>query len=251
MNVRIHMVTPVTGVSPPREADLRRGSDPDVTITQSRIEDGPASIESEFDEALAVPATLAQVQQAADFGADAIVINCMGDPGLAAARELVSVPVLGPGQTSMHVASMLGHRFSILTVADRLVHVDEDRAARYGLASRLASVRSVDVPVLDLQASEERLVAALTEQAIRAVRDDGAHVLVLGCTGMTGTAGLVAAALSERGVRDIPVIDPIPVTLEVAIALARCRLAQSKRSYPYPPPKARPGYNSLGSLPAA
>jgi allantoin racemase len=169
----------------------------------------------------------------------------MGDPGLQAARELVSVPVLGPGQTSMHLASMLGHRFSILTVLDELVSVDEEKAATYGIAGRLASVRAVGIPVLDLEGNEDKLITALTEQGVRAVRDDGAHVLILGCTGMLGAAARLRAGLAASGVHGIPVIDPIPATLHTAAALAGSGLTHSKRTYPQPPPKARPGYPGL------
>jgi allantoin racemase len=242
MTLRLHLVTAVTGVAPPDLTALAAGLGPGVTVTQSAITSGPASIESAFDEALAVPPVLAEVTAAARAGADAIVINCLGDPGLQAARELVSVPVLGPGQTSMHLASMLGHRFSILTVLDQLVAVDEDKAASYGIATRLASVRSVGIPVLDLEGNPEKLLAALTEQGLRAIRDDGAHVLILGCTGMIGTAARLQAALAAEGEPGIPVIDPVPATLSVAAALAGCGLSHSKRTYPEPPPKARPGY---------
>jgi allantoin racemase len=245
MTLRLHLVTPVTGVAPPDTAALAAGLGAGVMVTQSAIATGPASIESAFDEAIAVPPTLAEVTAAAESGAGAIVINCMGDPGLQAARELVSVPVLGPGQTSMHLASMLGHRFSILTVLDQLVSVDEEKAATYGIAGRLASVRSVGIPVLDLEGSQDKLIGALTEQGLRAVRDDGAHVLILGCTGMLGAAARLRAELAAHGVTGIPVIDPIPATLHVAAALAGSGLTHSKRTYPQPLPKARPGYAGL------
>lgn len=238
---RLHVVTPVTGMAPPDLAELAVGLGADITITQSRIATGPASIESAFDEALAVPPTLAEVTTAAQAGADAIVINCMGDPGLQAARELVNVPVLGPAETSMHIAAMLGHRFSILTVLDQLVYIDEQKAAGYGVGDRLASVRSVGIPVLELERSQDHVIDALTEQGLRAVREDGAHVLILGCTGMIGTAARLSAALAAHGLPDIPVIDPVPATLQVAAALVRAGLTHSKRTYPDPPAKERPG----------
>jgi allantoin racemase len=166
MTLRLHLVTPVTGVAPPDIAALAAGLGAGITVTQSVIASGPASIESAFDEAIAVPPTLAEIEAAAQSGAAAIVINCMGDPGLAAARELVSVPVLGPGQTSMHLASLLGHRFSILTVLDQLVSVDEEKAATYGIAGRLASVRSVGIPVIDPIPATLHVAAALAASGL-------------------------------------------------------------------------------------
>jgi allantoin racemase len=241
----VHVVTPVTGTGLPPAPALTAALGPGVRVTCSAIGSGPASIECELDQALAVPGTLAAVRAAVGAGADAVVINCMGDPGLDAARELTSVPVLGTAQTSMHVAAMLGHWFSILTVVDQLIHVDEAKAASYGLAGRLASVRAVGIPVLDLGADTGHLLTALTEQGLRAVRDDGAHVLILGCTGMLGLADDLATALLNQGVPDVPVVDPLPVTLHVAAALARSGLAHSKRTYPCPPAKPRSGYEAV------
>src|SRR5579875_2446017 len=192
----VHVVTPVTGLAPPEAAGLAARLGPGVTVTCSRIAAGPASIECELDEALAVPGTLAEVRSAAESGADA-------------------------------------------TVIDRLVHLQEARAGRYGLRERLASVRSVGVPVLALHEDPDRVVAALTEEGLRAVRDDGAHVLILGCTGMLGAAERVSDGLAARGLAGVPVIDPLPVTLAVAAVLARGGLAHSRRTYPDPPAKAR------------
>jgi allantoin racemase len=249
-DIRLHVVVPVTGMGIRDSVGLAADLGPSVTVTCSRIDTGPASIESELDEVIAAPGTVAKVRWAVQSGADAVVIDCLGDPGLEAAREVVTAPVLGSGQTSMHVAALLGYRFSILTVLQRLIRVDEEKAAGYGLAGRLASVRSVDVPVLDLRGDHDEVVAALAEEGHRAVSEDGAHVLVLGCTGMLGLAAEVSAALAQRGVRDVPLIDPLPTTLQIAAAMARARLCHSRRSYPPPPEKDRPGYDTvLGTRP--
>ena len=69
---------------------------------------------------------------------DAVVIDCMGDPALGAAREATSIPVLGPAQTSMHLAALLAHSFSIVTVLDSVVPLLED------LATRLPASASAD-----------------------------------------------------------------------------------------------------------
>ena len=61
---------------------------------------GPASIESHYDEALAVPGVLAEIT-----GADGYVIACFGDPGLDAAREIADGPVVGVAEAAMHAAS--------------------------------------------------------------------------------------------------------------------------------------------------
>jgi allantoin racemase len=215
---------------------------PEVSITQSQIEQGPASIECDLDEALAAPGVAARATEAEQAGADAIVIDCMSDPGIAAAREVVSIPVLGPCLTAMHAASMLAHKFSVVTVMDRLTPSFERRAAVYGLTT-MASCRSVEVPVLDLEAERNQGVKRLIEESIAAIEQDGAHAIVFGCTGMLGWAQDIEQGLHEAGYPGVPVVDPIPLTLRTAAALVRSGLVHSKRTYPQPPVKTRLGWD--------
>jgi allantoin racemase len=167
---------------------------------------------------------------------DAAIIDCMGDPGLEAAREKVSIPVIGPAETSMHVAAMLAHRFSVVTVLDTLIPAFDHHALKAGLTSRMASVRTVGIPVLAL-GDHSRLLEALVDQSVRAVTDDGAHLLILGCTGMAGTVPALLAGLERQGISDVPVIDPTVLAVKVAEALVDLRLSHSKRTYPSPPDK--------------
>lgn len=166
----------------------------------------------------------------------------MSDPGLRASREAVAIPVLGPCETSMHLAAMLGQTFGVLVVLDATAPGFFNRAGVYGVRDRLVSVRPVNIPVLDLHGDHSTILAALVEQGIRAIRDDGAHVLIFGCTGMRGFADAVAGELATRGYAGVPVIDPMPATLRMAEALAKTGLRHSRRTYPLPPPKPIAGY---------
>lgn len=214
---------------------------PDAELTVVSLDKGPASTESRYERAFAVPDTVAKIVQAEKDGANAVIPDCMGDPGLEEGREMVSIPVIGPTETSMHIAALLGHKFSVVTVLDRLVPYFEECAVSTGQAQRLASVRWVNIPVLELS-DRARAVEALVEQAAQAVRDDGAHVIVFGCTGMTGLAEEVEEGLKKEGITDVPVIDPAVLALKVAEALADMGLSHSKRTYPVPPEKEITGF---------
>lgn len=229
----VRIVTPVVDPGYPDEylAPLRRD---DFDVTQVQIRRGPRSLESEFEESIAVPDTLEQIVIAERDGADAVVIDCMRDPGLGSGRELVSIPVVGVAEATMHVASMLGHTFSVVSVLDRLVPAFENLAKTYGVRGKLASVRSVDIPVLSLAEDGERLLHALVEQSIRAIEDDGAHAIVFGCTGMIGFAQKVQEGLAAKSYEGVPVIDPIPTGVRVAQLLVDLGLTHSKRTYPAP-----------------
>jgi len=85
------------------------------------------------------------------------------------------------------------------------------------------------------------LVEALVEEAAQAVVEDGAHIIIPGCTEMIGLASEVQEGLAQRGC-EVPVIDPPAVAVKMAEALVDMGLAHSKRSYPTPPEKVVVGY---------
>ena len=242
MKTVIHIVTPIVTRGIRTLGDVEPFARPDLEFRHSLIDSGPASIESGFDEAMSLPGTIEAVLDAEREGASAIVIDCMGDPGLAACRELATVPVIGPCQTAMHTAAILGHTFSFITVLDRLRPMISDLVARYGLTASYASFEAVDIPVLDIGKDESRLHRALAEKGMKAVREDHAGALVLGCTGFLGCAEALSCALADAGL-EVPVIDPIPLAVHVADGLVRTGLSHSKRTYPAPRAKPMKGYS--------
>jgi allantoin racemase len=241
--MKIRAVTPIiTEVFGPMIIEeFEKVARPGTEISNVFVRSGPASVESAYDEALTAPDVIARVREAQEEGMDAVIINCFGDPGLDAAREVVSIPVLGPCEASMHVAAMLGHRFSVVTVLERLIPELELHAQKYGVGWKLASARSVDLPVLDLEKGREQFVGRMVEKAVEAIEEDGAHVIVLGCTGLAGLDAQVKDGLREKGY-EVPVIDPASTALKIAEALVDAKLAHSKRSYPSPPEKEIVGY---------
>ncbi len=242
MATHVRVVTPITTWGFRDKSEFRALERADLEISHVEIESGPASIECEYDEALAVPGTIAKIIDAERDGCDAVVIDCMGDPGMLPGRECVSIPVIGPCEAAMHAASMLGHTFSVVTVLKRLRPQFEHQAQIYGVREKLASVRSVSIPVLELEKDLERTKDALAEEAVKAVEEDGADAIIFGCTGMLGCAEAVRAGLLAKGY-DVPVIDPVPWAVKLATALVDAGLSHSKITYEQPPAKPVVGYD--------
>jgi len=241
--MKIRVIEPVTikALEATALEEFSSAARPDTELSVVSLDKGPASIESRYESALAVPDVVKKIIQAEKDGMDAVISNCMDDPGVEAGREMVSFPVIGPAQTSMHIAAMLGHKFSVIGVLDADVPVFEHHATNAGLMRQLASVRAINIPVLELD-DRPRAVSALVEQSVKAVREDGAHVIIFGCTGMAGLAKDVEEGLRKRGIADVPVIDPAILALKIAEALADMGLSHSKRTYPAPPEKKIIGY---------
>jgi len=205
---------------------------PGVELTCVNPEHGPVSIESAYDEALAIPPTLELVRNAERDGYDAVVLACFSDPGLEAARELVSIPVVGIEEATLHLAAQLGYRFTILTSRHQRVPTKTEHVVKRGLESRLASVRPLEMSVLEMDAEPEQTKSRILEVAGAAVREDGAEVIILGCAGLAGHAAYMERELG------VVVLDPSPVALLTAEMLVRLGLRHSKRAlYALPPPK--------------
>ncbi|MDP6267972.1 MAG: aspartate/glutamate racemase family protein [Arenicellales bacterium] len=234
MGREIRLCVPITTEGLRLEKDVQGHGDDDTYISVRILNEGPASIESHVDEVLAVPDLLRLAREAEQDSVDAVIIDCMGDPGLFALREAVSIPVFGPAQTSMHVASMLGHRFGVVTVLERLHPLIRSLATHCGLERNMVEPRSVEIPVLEIEKNPERLQELFIKEALDAVQQDEADAIILGCTGFYGIADKIEEGLNKAGISGVPVIDPIPVTIEFATAMLRCELSHSKRAFPMP-----------------
>jgi allantoin racemase len=105
--------------------------------------------------------------------------------------------------------------------------------------TKLASVRAVDIPVLELE-DRAKTSEALVKQSIKAIEADNAHVIVMGCTGMAGLAKEVKDRLAKQGY-NIPVLDPAFVALKMVEILVDMEASQSRLAYPRPPEKERTG----------
>jgi allantoin racemase len=197
------------------------------------IEWGPSSVESEYDERLASPMILEKVKSAEREGYDAVFISCTDDVALSAAREVARIPIVAPLEVSVLVASTLGMRFSILAVLRNEIPVFWRRLREYGVSDRLASIKSIDIPVLDLDSKRDEVIESLVAKAKEAVERDGADTIILGCTGMTGMAKKIQDKVG------VPVVDPVLVSIKYAELLVSAHLTHSKIAYPNPPAKDR------------
>jgi len=172
----------------------------------------PPSTEGEVDEILAAPQILSEVIKAKEEGFNAITIDCTLEPGLRAAKQVSSIPVVGAGEAALSLALILGERFSIIMPSPESINLMISRVRQMGLWERVASVRSIDVHVLDLEDQTQTLTAVAQEARI-AIDKDGAEVIVLGCTVM----GPIADELCSR--LGVPVVEPGTAAIKLAEVL--------------------------------
>ena len=150
---------------------------------------------------------------------DAFVVACGYDPNLDMLKEISEKPITGICEASIKIASMLGHKFTVLCTDAHSIPIKEDLIQKYGMTQVLASVRSVYSKSCDLTEEED----AYFNAAVRAVEEDGAETIILSCACASG----LDIVLSKR--LGIPVLDGVKCGLIVAYGLAKYGISISKR----------------------
>ncbi|MFT6366772.1 MAG: allantoin racemase [Halioglobus sp.] len=203
----------------------------DVSIDFVAVKEGAKILDSYYELTMADAFVLEAGLSAEEEGYDAVCINSMSDSGMAALRSRLSIPVVGPGQSCLLTACMLGDKFSILTMWDQWRPLYKKTIQEQGLAHRLASIRSIDVrpDTQELLAGKEEVVFAQLEAAgLAAIEEDGADVIIIGSTTMHQSHEYLAERLP------VPVLNPGLISLKLCEMLLDLGLSHSKRAYPPP-----------------
>jgi len=199
----IRLIVPITGLTEgaieERLSYLRRIADPGTEVEAVQVEAGPPAIESEADAVLARPEVLRLVMEAERDGVDAAIIWCGGDPALAAARGLVDIPVIGPGEAMTALSMVLGRR------PYRVVP---------------------DIPVLEMRNDLDGTMEALRVEIEERIERREGDVFVLGCLALWGLGERFRESLG------VPILDGAEASLKVAELVVKLGLKHSRITYP-------------------
>jgi len=161
---------------------------------------------------------LKSMLRAQEEGFDAVAGACYFDGAIKAAANLMDIPVVGPGETSMYLARMMGNRFAVITtdpsfVAEIRRHMEELNMMSSAISYR--PVRSLTLGETFFEARSRGDYDPIIEDFKNIAQhciEDGAEVLIAGC-------GALCPVLTVNNVRDIdgvPIIDPLQVSLKFA-----------------------------------
>ncbi|ANF58012.1 aspartate/glutamate racemase family protein [Halotalea alkalilenta] len=241
--MRLHVINPNTSTAMSEKIAIaaeRASRQAQIVTLTSRH--GPASLESHFDEALAVPGLLEQVDLIQrEGGSDGILVACFGDPGVLAARELADVPVFGIAEAAMRTAAALGTRFSVVTTLGRTLPIIERVVRESGLERACSRLRACEIPVASLEDTDDGSRGRLLDECRRALDEDGIDTLVLGCAGMADLTDWISAELR------VPVIDGVAAGVQLLEGLAHLGLRPAKRFDRTAPP-AKPIQGAFAAL---
>ena len=198
--MRIRIVIPITGLDgeaiQERLDYLREIADPGTEVDYAQVEVGPPAIESEADAVLAGPEILRLVREAEADGCDAAIIWCGGDPALEAARELVEMPVIGPGESMTALASTLGRRPCRITP---------------------------DIPVLEMRRDLEATVSVIASMVEERIERGEGDAFTLGCLALWGLGRRL------REMTGVPILDGAEASLKMAELTVKLGLRHRRR----------------------
>jgi allantoin racemase len=221
--MKIKVINPNTTASMTETigAAARAVASPGTQIIEATSKSGAVSIEGHYDEAMSIVGLVDAINESP--AADAYIIACFGDPGLLAAREITSAPVLGIAEAAMHAASFLATGFSIVTTLERTRIIAEHLVRNYGMEHHCRRVRATDIPVLELENPASNCRSLILAECERALTEDKSGAIVLGCAGMADLVRYLQDKLN------VPVIDGVTAAVKFAEALVGLGLRTSKR----------------------
>jgi len=162
---------------------------------------------------------------------DAVVLAGFGNYGTAAVKEILDVPVIAMAEAAMAFAMPFCHRFAIVTTSPRMIPYTQDLVTLLGFDAHCAGVRAVSMPPPGpSQSGQERVLDQLAEE-IRRVTETGADLVILGGALLSPYAGHLRARTP------VPVIEPVACAVQMAEAVVRLDLRQSKLRKFAPPPR--------------
>ena len=200
-----------------------------LSFTFRPVKAAPRNYISQADMVLADIGVLETGLSAEKEGFSAICVDTMSDSGVAALRSVLSIPVIGPGRTSVLAALSLGNKFSIVTMWQKWKHFYMKTLTELGVENALASVRAIDVTPDNqalLSGKEEEIFPLLESAALQAIEKDGAEIIILGSTTMHQSHSYLSARLN------VPIINPGPLTYKTIELLLDTELTHSRKTYP-------------------
>lgn len=236
MRILVVNVNTTTSMTAAIERSARRYARPDTEILAVQPDWGPDSVDTFMEGYLSAAAVVERVAMF-DEPFDAVVLAGFGEPGREGLRELVDVPVLDVTDSAAAFACQLGYRYSVITTLARSIPSIEQSLRNAGMLDRCASIRATDLEVLELEQDEQRTRDRLLAEARRAIDEDRAEVICLGCAGMAGVDKGLERALG------VPVVDGVVAAVKLAEGLHEYGLKTSKvGTFAAPVPKKIQGW---------
>jgi allantoin racemase len=203
---------------------------PDVHVEIRNIAEGHPDIENRTNWLQNGMPVVELAQAIANDGFDGVWLTDFDMCGVEAAREVIDIPIIGGFPASAFTALALSQRFSIVTILQSTLAMQRAHPQTYGIEDTFASIRAINCPVAQLEDIDVVIIRTF-EAALKAIKEDGAQSILLGCTGFVDVASRVSRMLSDEMGGFVPVIDPNQAGFSFLVSLVRMQLRPSRLTY--------------------
>lgn len=177
------------------------------------------------------PLMVARAEEAEREGYDAVVMCCVWDPGLWAAKAAVRIPVIGETETMFRVASLLGDRWGVITGVSVMKSIVQKNIQCYGVADHVLSLKTIELdPIREFAKKPGELEARLIERAKEQI-SEGADLIIGDCGAFLPNLGIEGIKRVKENL-GVPFLEPMTTALGMAQMLVNLGLSQSKIAYP-------------------
>jgi Asp/Glu/hydantoin racemase len=229
------------------EWDLHNG-------TPAPYGDWPVENREEF--CLVAAGRLPIVREACESGKyNGIILLGGGEPGFLESREIARhyhIPVTSCAFSQMHMASMLGNKFSVIDIAESHNMYYYNLVIQHRFTDRCASIRCINYPLprppyegepslreekeKALRGEPSEAVECAVREAEAAIEEDGAEVITFGCSASFWLQPFVQKRLNEMG-WEIPVLEGYSCAISLAKAMVELGVDASGLTFPSDRPK--------------
>lgn len=225
----------VMGEYPPEEGERRRQAV--LRCASQGTEIGFATIAATFFRrsnsevnALSVAPLVGEVAQRAEAeGFDAVVPFGTLDVGVELARNLVRIPVVGAGQSVLHLGAQLSDRLGVISYEEKSLPLMRKHMRTWGVRDYVVAIRAINVPLADSTKQREAMRERFIDVGRSLINEAGAEIIVAMGVTMVPVHYSAAEFAVELGV---PVLDALATSIQTAEMMVRMGVTHSPRSYP-------------------
>src|SRR5215475_8167768 len=164
-------------------------------------------------------------------GYDAVVPFGTLDAGVELSRNLVRIPVVGAGQSVLHLGAQLSSRLGVIAYEDKSIPFMRKQMHAWRVADSVVSIRSVQIPLAESTKNRDAMRVRFIQTARELIDNHDAEIIVpMGVT-MVPVQYSPQEFEKELGV---PVMDALKTSIQTAEMMVRMGLAHSLRTYPTP-----------------
>ena len=167
-------------------------------------------------------------------GYDAVVPFGTLDAGVELARNLVKIPVVGAGQSVMHLGAQLSNRLGVVAYEDKNIPFMRKQIHAWRVADYVVGIRGIGIPLPESSKSRDAMRGRFIDVARYLI--DQCDAVVIVPMGVTMVPVQYSPQEMEKEL-GVPVMNALKTSIQTAEMLVRMGLTHSMRTYPRPPVK--------------